>query len=154
MFEAVHDGRIKALWVMATNPAVSMPNAARVREALARCPLVVVSDVMAETDTSAFAHVKMPALAWAEKDGTVTNSERRISRQRAVLPAPGEARADWGIVCEVAKRMGHSDAFSYGTPGEIFREHAQLSEFENEGRRDFDIGGLVDTDYARLRPIQ
>ncbi|MDI1363898.1 MAG: molybdopterin-dependent oxidoreductase, partial [bacterium] len=106
MFEAVHDGRIKALWVMATNPAVSMPDAGRVREALAKCPFVVVSDCIADTDTSAFADVKLPALAWGEKDGTVTNSERRISRQRALFPAPGQAKADWRIVAEVAGAMG------------------------------------------------
>ena len=91
---------------MATNPAVSLPDASRVREALASCPLVVVSDCMAETDTTAFAHVKLPALAWGEKDGTVTNSERRISRQRPLFPPPGEARADWRIVADVGARHG------------------------------------------------
>ena len=113
MFEAVHDGRIKAIWVMATNPAVSMPNAGRVREALERCPFVVVSDCMAETDTAAYAHVKLPALAWGEKDGVVTNSERRISRQRALFPAPGGAKADWRIIAEVATAMGFGEAFAW-----------------------------------------
>ena len=80
MFEAIRAGRVKALWVMATNPAVSLPNGEAVRQALAACPFVVVSDCMAETDTTAYAHVKLPALGWGEKDGTVTNSERRISR--------------------------------------------------------------------------
>jgi assimilatory nitrate reductase catalytic subunit len=125
MFEAVHDGRIKALWIMATNPAVSMPNAARVREALERCPFVVVSEVMAETDTATFAHVKLPAQAWGEKDGTVTNSERRISRQRAAFAPPGEARADWRIIAEVGAAMGHADAFGWRTPAAVFREFAR-----------------------------
>src|SRR5262249_49616281 len=98
MFEAVPPGRVKALWGRAPNPAVSLPNGERVREALAKCPFVVVSDCMAETDTMAYTHVKLPALGWSEKDGTVTNSERRISRQRGLFPPPGEARADWRIV--------------------------------------------------------
>src|SRR3546814_10158097 len=85
---------IKALWIMATNPVVSLPDADRVREALRRCDFVVVSDVVASTDTAQLAHLLLPALAWGEKDGTVTNSERVISRQRAFRPAPGEARPD------------------------------------------------------------
>jgi len=95
MFRAIHDGSIKFLWVMATNPAASMPDAGFVREALARCPTVVVSEAIADTDTGRFAHIRLPAHAWGEKDGTVTNSERRISRQRTLFPAPGEAKADW-----------------------------------------------------------
>jgi assimilatory nitrate reductase catalytic subunit len=91
LFRAVGDGRIKALWIMATNPAVSMPDAGKVREALAACPFVVVSDVIAQTDTGVHAHVRLPAAAWGEKDGTVTNSERVVSRQRAFLPLPREA---------------------------------------------------------------
>ena len=156
MFEAVHDGRIKALWVMATNPAVSMPNAARVREALGRCPLVVVSDVMAKTDTTAFAHVKLPALAWGEKDGTVTNSERRISRQRPAFPPPGEARADWRIVADVAAAMGHGEAFDWRGPGAVFREYARLTAFENTGRP-LNLGplvGLTPQQYDALEPVQ
>src|SRR6185369_16237962 len=106
LFQAVHDGRVKFLWVMATNPAVSMPDAGFVREALARCETLVVSDVIADTDTARFAHIRLPALAWGEKDGTVTNSERRITRQRALFAAPGQARADWAIIADVAARMG------------------------------------------------
>src|SRR5690606_35157620 len=123
MFRAVADGRIKALWIMATNPVVSMPEAGKVKEAIAACPVVVVSDVTAETDTARLAHVLLPALAWAEKSGTVTNSERRISRQRSFLRAPGEARPDWWVVSQVAMRMGHGDAFAYADPAEIFAEH-------------------------------
>ncbi|MES2918069.1 MAG: molybdopterin-dependent oxidoreductase [Pseudomonadota bacterium] len=160
MFEAVHDGRIKAIWIMATNPVVSLPDADRVRAALAKCELVVVSDCIADTDTTRLAHVKLPALAWGEKDGTVTNSERRVSRQRAFLPAPGEARADWWAVCEVARRMGFGDGFGFANAAAIFREHAALSAFENgghHGRRDFDIGAVADLDaaaYATLAPFQ
>src|SRR6202000_3315410 len=122
MFEAIHDGRIKAVWIAATNPVVSMPNADRVRAALERCELVVVSDCVADTDTTRLAHVLLPAAAWGEKDGTVTNSERCISRQRAFLRLPGEARPDWWIFGEVAKRMGFARAFSFRTPHEIFSE--------------------------------
>jgi assimilatory nitrate reductase catalytic subunit len=156
LFRAVRDGRIKALWVMATNPAVSMPDANMVRDALATCPFVVVSDVIADTDTTRFAHVRLPAAAWAEKDGTVTNSERRISRQRQILPLPGEARPDWWIVKEVAARMGWSAAFSYDHPADIFREHARLSAYRNSGARLFDLSAhaaIGNDDYDALAPF-
>ena len=151
LFRAVGDGRIKALWIMATNPVDSMPEADAVRSALQRCPFVVVSDITAETDTAACAHVLLPSLGWGEKDGTVTNSERRISRQRAFLPAPGEARADWWQIAEVGKRLGFAAAFSYRNAAEIFAEHAGLSAFENDGSRDFDIGAYADISARGLR---
>ncbi len=137
LFRAIDEGRIKALWVMATNPAVSMPDAGRVRDALAACPFVVVSDVMAHTDTGAFAHVRLPAAAWGEKDGTVTNSDRTISRQRALFPLPGEAKPDWWIIKEVARRMGWKTAFAYDRQSEIWREHCRLSTYQNDGARLF-----------------
>jgi assimilatory nitrate reductase catalytic subunit len=153
LFAAVAAGQVKALWVMATNPVDSMPDADAVRAALRACPFVVVSDMNATTDTMREAHVRLPATGWGEKDGTVTNSERRISRQRPFLDAPGEARHDWWIVAEVAKRMGYS-GFDYAGPAEIFAEHAALSAFENNGARDFDLGGLVDADYETMQPVQ
>ncbi|MDX8528083.1 nitrate reductase [Mesorhizobium sp. MSK_1335] len=155
MFQAVADGRIKSLWVMGTNPAVSMPDASRVRAALSKCDFVVVSDVT-RTDTTRYADVLLPAAGWGEKDGTVTNSERRLSRQRPFLPTPGETKADWRIICEVAARMGFGDAFDYHAPAEIFREHAALSAFENDGKRLFDIGDLADlgdADYGAFMPL-
>ena len=158
MFDAVSRGAIKALWVMATNPAVSLPRAADVRGALSKLDLLVVSENVRSNDTvGAGAHVLLPASAWGEKDGTVTNSERRISRQRAFLAAPGEARPDWWIVSEVARRMGHGDAFAYNSVADVFREHAALSAFENAGGRDFDIGvlaGLSDREFDALSPVQ
>ncbi|UEM02016.1 molybdopterin-dependent oxidoreductase [Skermanella rosea] len=154
LFQAVEDGRIKALWVMATNPAVSLPDADRVTRALESCEFVVVSDCTRDTDTTAHADVLLPAAAWGEKDGTVTNSERRVSRQRAFLPPPGEARPDWWIVAQVAARMGWGEAFGYGSAAEIFREHAALSGFENDGSRVFDIAALADADYDALDPVQ
>ena len=156
LFEAVHDGRVKALWVMATNPAVSMPDAGRVRDALDRCPFVVVSDVIADTDTGRFAHIRLPALGWGEKDGTVTNSDRTISRQRAFLAPPGGAKPDWWIVAGVAKRMGFA-GFDYGSPAAVFREHAALTAFENDGGRRLDLGDLAtlsDADYDAMAPVR
>ncbi|HRE22083.1 MAG TPA: molybdopterin-dependent oxidoreductase, partial [Rhabdaerophilum sp.] len=95
LFRAAGEGKVKALWIMSTNPVDSLPEADLVRKALEVCPFVVVSDAIRETDTNACADVLLPALTWGEKSGTVTNSERRISRQRSFLPPPGEARADW-----------------------------------------------------------
>ncbi|WP_091737727.1 nitrate reductase [Phenylobacterium immobile] len=154
MFDAVRDGRIKAIWIMATNPAVSMPDTASVRAALRDCPFVVVSEAMAQTDTTALAHVLLPALAWGERNGVVTNSERRVSRQRPIFPAPGEARADWAIIADVATRMGHADAFSWRASAEVFREYARLTAFENEGERLLNLAGLIDADYDQLPPVQ
>jgi assimilatory nitrate reductase catalytic subunit len=158
MFEAIAAGRIKALWVMATNPAVSLPRAGAVRDALRRLELFVVSENVLSNDTvNAGAHVLLPAAAWGEKDGTVTNSERRISRQRAFLPSPAETKPDWWIVSQVARRMGFADAFAYRSAADVFREHAALSAYENDGTRDFDIGGLAqipDDQYDVLEPVQ
>ncbi|WP_027133478.1 nitrate reductase [Geminicoccus roseus] len=157
MFQAVAAGRIRALWIMATNPVDSLPEAGLVEAALRECPFVVVSDVAARTDTLRHADVRLPAAAWGEKDGTVTNSERRISRQRAFLPLPGEARPDWRIVCDVAARMGFGAAFAYASPAAIFAEHARLSAFENDNSRAFDIGACAGIDRAafdRMDPFQ
>jgi assimilatory nitrate reductase catalytic subunit len=153
LFDAVAAGKVKALWIMATNPVDSMPAADEVRAALRACPFVVVSDMSRRTDTIAEAHVKLPAAGWGEKDGTVTNSERRISRQRPFLPLPGDARPDWWIVAQVAQRMGFA-GFDYSTASDIFAEHAALSAFENNGTRDFDLSGLVGADYDEMPPVQ
>ena len=160
LFNAMADGQIKAVWIMGTNPVVSLPNADHIKRALARCDFVVVSDCIAQTDTTAYADVLLPALGWSEKDGTVTNSERRISRQRALFIPAGNAKADWWIITQVAQRMGFEQAFSYQQPSDIFREHAALSGFENNaehGLRDFNISGLAEIDqsaYEVLEPIQ
>ncbi|GLK75671.1 nitrate reductase [Methylopila jiangsuensis] len=158
MFEAIGRGEIKALWVMGTNPAASLPRADAVSTALRKLDLFVVSENVASNDTvNAGARIRLPAAAWGEKDGTVTNSERRISRQRPFLALPGQARPDWWAVAQVGRRLGFEDAFGWRTPGEVFREHAALSAFENDGTRDFDIGALagLDTrDYDQLRPTQ
>jgi assimilatory nitrate reductase catalytic subunit len=158
MFEAIARGEIKALWVIGTNPVVSLPDADVVREGLKKLELFVVSENVRSNDTvDAGPHVLFPALAWGEKSGTVTNSERRISRQRSFLPAPGEARPDWWIMSEVAKRFGFGAAFDYKSAADIFREHAALSAFENNGSRDFDIGdlqSLSDDAFDSMAPVQ
>jgi assimilatory nitrate reductase catalytic subunit len=157
MFQAIADGKIKAVWIMGTNPVVSLPDADKVRAALLACELVVVSDCVRHTDTTACADILLPAQGWGEKDGTVTNSERRISRQRTLLSAAGEAQPDWWIITQVAQRMGFAEAFAYTKPAQIFREHARLSGFENKGQRAFDISAwseLSDEEYDALTPTQ
>jgi assimilatory nitrate reductase catalytic subunit len=157
LFDAIAAGQIKALWVMGTNPAVSLPKADAVRSALAKLDLFVVSENVTANDTIACAPIRLPAHAWSEKDGTVTNSERRISRQRAFSPAAGEARADWWALSQVAARLGYGDAFSYTSAAEIFAEHAALSAFENDNSRPFDLTGLTALTpraYGALQPIQ
>jgi assimilatory nitrate reductase catalytic subunit len=157
MFDAIDAGHIKALWVIGTNPAVSLPDAGNVAAALSKLELLVVSDVVRETDTLRHAHVKLPACGWGEKDGTVTNSERRISRQRAFKAPEGSARPDWRIICDVAVSMGYGAAFDFPNAASVFREHAALSAFENAGQRVFDLSGLAsisDTAYAGMAPVQ
>jgi assimilatory nitrate reductase catalytic subunit len=152
MFRAVEDGRIKALWILHTNPAVSMPEADRVARAIARCDFVAVSDIWPDTDTARLAHVLLPATGWGEKDGTVTNSERMISRQRAFLPAPGLARPDWWQLAQVAQRMGFS-GFDWTGPAAIFAEYAALSRVAAALGSDFDISDLQGADYDGLAPV-
>ena len=157
MFEAIGRGEIKALWVIGTNPAVSLPDADAARAALKKLELFVISENVRSNDTiNAGPHVLLPAQAWGEKSGTVTNSERRISRQRAFLAAPGEARPDWWIVSEVAKRLGFGAAFDFSSVADVFREHASLSAFENDGSRDFDIGAMTslsDEAFDTMAPV-
>ena len=159
MFEAIEKGQIKAVWIMATNPLVSMPNTARVKAALEKCELVIVSDCVQKNDTLAFADVKFPATPWLEKNGTVTNSERCISRQRPAIRPSGQAKHDWQIISLVAQAMGY-DGFNYQRPQQIFVEFARLSGYKNsvnQVARLFDISALstLDTnDYEQLSPQQ
>jgi assimilatory nitrate reductase catalytic subunit len=149
LFDALADGSIKAVWIACTNPAQSLPDQQRIAAALQRAEFVVVQEAYADTETCAFADLVLPAASWGEKEGTVTNSERRISRLRAAVPAPGEARADWQIATDFARRLGaalgRDDAlrlFPYTAPAQIFAEHAALT-----AGRDLDFAAL---DYARL----
>jgi assimilatory nitrate reductase catalytic subunit len=165
LFQAVESGKIKAIWIMATNPIVSLPDADQVKRALEKCEFVVVSDICLDTDTTQYADVLLPALGWGEKDGTVTNSERRISRQKAFLPAPGEAKADWWAISRVAKALGFR-GFDFNNSHDIFLEHARLSAYQNSSlsqREDtpnfryFNLQGLTHlsfAEYQNLTPAQ
>ena len=105
LFEAAADGQVKALWIACTNPMQSMPDVKTVRRALERAEFVVLQEAFATTETAAFADLLLPATTWGEKHGTVTNSERRISRVNSAVPPPGEARHDWQIVCDFAAHL-------------------------------------------------
>ena len=148
MFQAAADGAVKALWIVCTNPAQSLPDQRTVRRALERAELVVVQEAFATSETAAFADWLLPAAAWGEKEGTVTNSERRITRVHTAVPAPGEARADWRIVRDVARRIealragGRPTLFPYETAEQIWNEHRASTR-----GRDLDITGLS---YALL----
>jgi assimilatory nitrate reductase catalytic subunit len=149
MFEAAADGQIKALWIVCTNPAQSMPDQAMVRRALERAEFVVVQEAFSTTATCAHADLLLPATTWGEKEGTVTNSERRISRVHAAVPAPGESRPDWQIASEFARRLesrlarrAERSLFPYDDAESIWNEHR-----ESTRGRDLDITGLS---YGRL----
>jgi assimilatory nitrate reductase catalytic subunit len=142
MFEAVRAGEIKIVWIACTNPAQSMPEQKLVREALKKAELVIVQEAYKTTATVDYADVLLPATTWSEKEGTVTNSERRITRFKPVLPKPGKARHDWEIVVDFARRYErlcgrHKSMFPYATPEEIWNEHR-----ESTRGRDLDITGL------------
>lgn len=165
LFHAVESGKIKAIWIMATNPVVSLPDADQVKRALEKCEFVVVSDICQDTDTTQYADVLLPALGWGEKDGTVTNSERRISRQRAFLDEPEQAKADWWAISQVAKKLGFS-GFDFNNSHDIFLEHARLSAEQNSepdlradtpNFRYFNLKALSDlnqSEYDELQPVQ
>jgi len=149
MFEALEKGEIKAVWIACTNPAQSLPAQGRVRAALAQAEFVVVQEAYADTETAAYADLLLPAATWGEKEGTVTNSERRISRVRAAVPPPGAARPDWQIARDFALRLGEKvsrgdtpNLFGWRDTAGVFAEHAALT-----GGRDLDLSGL---DYAIL----
>lgn len=148
LFEAAARGEIKALWIACTNPAQSMPNQALIRAALDRVEFVVVQEVNAYTETAAYADLLLPAAAWGEKEGTVTNSERRITHLRAAVPAPAECRPDWEIAVDFARRLGQLLAkpaaalFPYADVEAVFNEHRETTR-----GRDLDITGLS---YALL----
>ncbi|GGK57942.1 nitrate reductase [Amphritea balenae] len=157
MFNAVKDRKIRAIWIMGTNPVVSMPDSNLIQKALQQCELVVVSDCVEKTDTTMCADILFPATSWGEKNGTVTNSERTISRQKSFLMAPGKSRHDWQIICSMAQAMGFKNGFNFTDPAQIFTEHAALSGFKNEGKRLFNISALStlsEQQYDHLEPVQ
>ena len=127
LFDAVESGAVKVVWIVATNPAVSMPDAARVRAALARAELVICQDAHHPTETSALAHVVLPAAAWPEKDGTMTNSERRVGLVRRALDPPGDALPDWRIFARVGAALGHAEHFAWTEASDVFAEYAAVT---------------------------
>ena len=149
LFDAVASGKVKALWIACTNPAQSLPDQHRVQQALRACPFVVVQEAFATTETCQFADLLLPAASWGEKQGSVTNSERRISRVRSAIPAPGEARADWDIVCDFARRLerrllgAESGRFAFNSAEQLFEQYKHLT-----AGRDLDYSGLS---YKRLQ---
>ncbi|HEX5843229.1 MAG TPA: molybdopterin-dependent oxidoreductase [Pseudomonas sp.] len=143
LFEAVRVGKIKALWIACTNPAQSLPDQNKVHEALAACPFVVVQEAFFTTETCHYADLLLPAASWGEKEGTVTNSERRISHVRRAVPAPFEARPDWAITTDFARRLeqllrpGLPSLFAFDHPQGLFEEYKHLT-----AKRDLDLSGL------------
>ena len=166
IFEALKRGQVKMVWIACTNPAQSLPDLPNVAAGLEAAELVVLQEAYANTETAPFADVLLPATSWGEKDGTVTNSERRISRVRAAVPKPFEARHDWEIVCDFAQRLEKScqvrlsagqkivpdTIFSFASPEQIWNEHREMTR-----GRDLDITGLsyeiLDTRGAQQWPF-
>jgi ferredoxin-nitrate reductase len=143
LVDALLDGRVRAVLVAATNPVVSLPDGGRVREALERAELLVVQDCHHPTETSALAHVVLPAAAWPEKEGSMTNSERRVGLVRRLLDPPGEARADWKVYAGLARALGFGDAFAWSSPAEVYDEWAAMT-----AGRPCDVSGVS---HERLR---
>jgi assimilatory nitrate reductase catalytic subunit len=148
LFAALQSGEIKAVWIACTNPAHSLPDQTQVRAALAAAEFVVLQEAYGNTDTAGYADLLLPATTWGEKEGTVTNSERRITHLTPAVAAPGEARDDWQIAVDFARRLGQrlrqpaEDLFPYDHPEQIFNEHRETTR-----GRDLDISGLS---YALL----
>ena len=160
MFQAAADGEIKALWIACTNPAQSMPDQSTVRRALERAEFVVVQEAFATTATCDYADLLLPATTWGEKTGTVTNSERRISRVRPAVPKPAGTRHDWEIAVEFARRLerklrpGQATLFPYSLTDDEAGAEAIWNEHRESTRgRDLDITGMS---YALLEesPLQ
>ena len=148
IFDGIVDGRIKAVWIICTNPAVSMPDLDHAARALAKADLVVAQDSFHPTDTTTYADVVLPAAHWPEKEGVMTNSERRITYLPQLLQPPGEALPDWKIGALFAQTLGHTESFNYPNAESVFEEYRRLT-----AGTPIDISGIT---YARLRksPLQ
>ncbi|WP_442775884.1 nitrate reductase [Sphaerotilus montanus] len=158
MFQAAADGQIKALWIVCTNPAQSIPDQAMVRRALERAEFVIVQEAFSTTATAAYADLLLPATTWGEKVGSVTNSERRISLVRPAVKAPGSTRHDWQIAVDIARRLearlpgrlnGQTTLFPYDSAESVWNEHR-----ESTRGRDLDITGLSFDLIERAGPQQ
>ncbi|MDA0183889.1 molybdopterin-dependent oxidoreductase [Solirubrobacter phytolaccae] len=149
LVEALEEDKIKVLWVVATNPVVSQPDAGRFAAALRRAELVICQDAYFPTETGALAHMILPAAQWPEKDGTMTNSERRVSLVQRALDPPGDALPDWDIFTRVGRALGHREAFPWRTAAAVHAEYVQTTE----GRL-CDQTGISHTRLRREGPIQ
>ncbi len=154
LFDACLKGEIKVLWIMATNPVASLPDGNKIIEALKQVDTVIVSEVVNDNDTLRYADIKLPAHAWGEKDGTITNTERCISRQRGFLIAPGQTRADWAAIAQVGKAMGFEQAFDWHHAHEVFCEHAQLSAINDTSPLKFSLSAVADLSFREYQNWQ
>lgn len=143
MFSALRSGEMKAIWIACTNPIVSLPDSNAVREGLLNARFVVVQEISERSETLSYADLVLPAAGWLEKEGTMTNSERRITYLPALVQPPGEARPDFEIWADFAVRMGFGDAFKYRSASEVYAEHSLLTKNTN-----LDVSGLS---YDRLK---
>ncbi len=148
MFEALNDGRLKAIWIIGTNPLVSLPDVRKAEEGLKKAKFVVVQDVSNKPETLKYADVVLPAAAWAEKEGTMTNAERRIALLNKIVDAPGEALPDAEIICRFARKMGFH-GFDFKSAAEIFEEHCRLTAGTH-----IDISGLSYEVLKEKRSVQ
>jgi len=148
LFRALETGKVKAVWIAATNPAVSMPDLHQARRALERAELVIVQDAYHPTETSRYAHVLLPAAQWSEKEGTSTNSERRVSYSERIVEAPGVARPDWEILADVGRRLGFA-GFEFGSAAEVWDEFRLLT-----AGRPCDMAGITAERLRRERHLQ
>jgi len=161
MFEAVERGDIKVIWIMATNPVVSMPDSQFIRRALEKCPLVIVSDITGDSDIAQYADLLLPAAGWGEKQGMVTNSERMLTRQRQFMEPKGEAKPDWRAIKEVGEKLcrllGVVNGFSFDTEAAVFREYAAMTGLNRNSTLLFDLSEhaeISDEEYQKWQPKQ
>lgn len=161
LFEAVERGDIQVIWIMATNPVVSMPDNVFIQRALQKCPLVIVSDVTHDSDITQYADLLLPAAGWGEKQGMVTNSERMLTRQRKFLPSKGEAKPDWKIIAEVGKklceRLDKPNAFDFKSESSVFREYAAMTGLNKDTPFLLDLSKyaeISDEEYESWNPVQ
>ncbi|MGU3840224.1 molybdopterin-dependent oxidoreductase, partial [Vibrio diabolicus] len=161
LFEAVERGEINVLWIMATNPVVSLPDNQMVKRALEACPFVIVSDITAESDVAKYADVLLPAVGWGEKQGMVTNSERRMSRQRQFQVPPGEAKPDWWAISQVGQALCElekaQNGFAFTSEHAVFREYAAMTGMNADSPLKLDLSqhaNLTEQEYEEWVPTQ
>ncbi len=161
LFEAVERGEVKVLWIMATNPVVSLPDNQLVKRALEICPFVIVSDITADSDVAHYANLLLPAAGWGEKQGMVTNSERRLSRQRQFQTPPGEAKSDWWAINQVGQALCELEktksGFAFTSEHAVFREYAAMTGMNADSPLKLDLSqhaNLTEQEYEEWVPIQ